>query len=63
MTTYTVHARRWTRGWELHIDGVGVTQSATLDDAAATVTDYVLCAMDLPDHAADTVNVVIRAES
>jgi hypothetical protein len=40
-TTYTVHAKRWKRGWELHIDGVGVTQSKTLNDAEAMVRDYI----------------------
>ncbi len=25
---YTVNAKRWEHGWELHIDGIGVTQSA-----------------------------------
>lgn len=38
---YEVHAKRWAHGWELHIDGVGVTQSRTLDDAEAMVRDYV----------------------
>ena len=41
MTTYTVHAKRWKRGWELHIDGLGVTQSRTLNDAEAMVRDYI----------------------
>jgi hypothetical protein len=40
-TTYTVHAKRWKRGWELHIDGFGVTQSKTLNDAEAMVRDYI----------------------
>jgi hypothetical protein len=40
-TTYTVHAKRWEHGWELHIDGVGVTQSRTLNDAEAMVRDYI----------------------
>jgi len=40
-TTYTVMAKRWDRGWELHIDGVGVTQSRTLNDAEAMVRDYI----------------------
>lgn len=26
-----VTAQRWQRGWELHIDGYGVTQSHTLE--------------------------------
>jgi hypothetical protein len=39
--TYTVRAKRWARGWELHIDGVGVTQSHTLRDAEAMARDYI----------------------
>lgn len=38
--THTVHARHWERGWELHIDGVGVTQSRTLAAAEVMVRDY-----------------------
>ena len=41
MTTYVVRAKRWAHGWELHIDGVGVTQSRTLDGAEQMVRDYV----------------------
>lgn len=41
MTTYTVRAKRWARGWELHIDGVGVTQSKTLNDAETMARDYI----------------------
>ncbi|MGH3276725.1 MAG: hypothetical protein ACRDNZ_20655 [Streptosporangiaceae bacterium] len=41
MKTYTVRAKRWARGWELHIDGLGVTQSRTLRDAEMMVRDYV----------------------
>jgi hypothetical protein len=40
-TTYAVTAKRWKRGWELHIDGIGVTQSRTLSDADAMVRDYI----------------------
>lgn len=40
MSKYRVTAVRWERGWELHIDGEGVTQSHTLDDAEAMVRDY-----------------------
>jgi hypothetical protein len=39
-TDYTVHAKRWARGWELHIDGVGVTQARRLSDAEVMVRDY-----------------------
>ncbi len=41
MTTYTVHAKRWAHGWELHIEGVGVTQSRSLAKARETVRDYI----------------------
>lgn len=37
---YTVRAVPWERGWELHIDGEGVTQVRTLDKAANQVRDY-----------------------
>ena len=35
-----VTAKRWAKGWELHIDGHGVTQSRTLADAPQQVVDY-----------------------
>jgi len=41
MSTYTVHAKRWAQGWELHIDGVGVTQSRSLGDAERMTRDYI----------------------
>jgi DNA-directed RNA polymerase specialized sigma subunit len=41
MSTYTVHARPWRRGWELHIDGLGVTQSHSLRDAGRMARDYI----------------------
>lgn len=41
MTTYTVRAKRWERGWELHIDGVGVTQSHGLTDAESMARSYI----------------------
>ena len=41
MTTYVVRAKRWAHGWELHIDGLGVTQSRTLDTAEQMVRDYI----------------------
>jgi hypothetical protein len=41
VTTYVVRAKRWEHGWELHIDGIGVTQSRTLDTAERMVRDYI----------------------
>lgn len=56
MTTYTVTAKRWEHGWELHIDGVGVTQSRTLDSADRMVRDYIK-SLTGRDAAADTVEI------
>ena len=36
----TVTATRWDLGWELELDGGGVTQSRTLDKAVQQVRDY-----------------------
>lgn len=44
--TYTVRAKRWDGGWELHIDGVGVTQALSLAGAERMVRDY----LRLDDH-------------
>lgn len=59
MTTYTVIAKRWELGWELHIDGIGVTQSGTLGDAEAMARDYI--ALD-KGIAADSFGVEIVPE-
>ena len=53
---YNVTAKRWEHGWELHIDGIGVTQSRLLSGAEAMVRDY-LSADDLSD--AETAEVTI----
>src|SRR5450432_4217095 len=52
--TYHVTAKRWKHGWELHIDGVGVTQSRTLDTAEQMVRDYIETLTD-KDVSGDTV--------
>lgn len=46
--TLRVTARRWAGGWELHIDGHGVTQCRTLDTAQERVRDYVHTATERP---------------
>jgi methanogenic corrinoid protein MtbC1 len=53
MTTYVVRAKRWAHGWELHIDGIGVTQSRILDGAEQMVRDYIetLTDRDVSDSA------------
>lgn len=40
--TYTVHATRTGKWWELHIDGIGVTRSRTLANASDEVRDYLV---------------------
>lgn len=39
-TAYSVIARKWDGGWELHIEGVGVTQADRLGVAEEMVRDY-----------------------
>lgn len=46
-TTYIVRARRWSGGWELHIDNVGVTQVRTLARADQQVRDYLATLHDI----------------
>ncbi|HET6634509.1 MAG TPA: hypothetical protein VFH77_05725 [Streptomyces sp.] len=52
-------ARRWKRGWELHVEGVGVTQSRRLTDAELMVRDYVTA---VTDTAPDSFDVEITPE-
>jgi hypothetical protein len=51
--TYEVVAKRWRRGWELHIAGVGVTQSRSLADAEAMVRDYISQDLDIAEDSFD----------
>lgn len=57
MNTYTVTAKRWKHGWELHIDDVGVTQSRTLAAAEQMVRDYVETLLDIDVSDAEIVIV------
>ena len=41
MRTYEVHARTWAHGWELHIEGVGVTQCHSRQDVAWMARDLI----------------------
>ena len=56
---YNGIAKRWGHGWELHIDGIGVTQSRLLSDAEGMVRDY-LAADDISD--AETAEVTIHPD-
>ncbi|MDO5626971.1 MAG: hypothetical protein Q4G43_01495 [Mobilicoccus sp.] len=46
----TARAHRWEHGWELDVEGVGVTQCATLDRAEKQVRDLVATMFDLPEY-------------
>jgi len=48
--TYKVTAKRWAHGWELHIAGVGVTQSRSLSDAEDMVRDYISLDLEVPPN-------------
>lgn len=58
MSNYMVRAKRWSGGWELHISGVGVTQTSGLGDAEAMVRDY-LRIDDYPDWDASEVTIIV----
>ena len=47
MRTYRVHVKRWEHGWELHIDGVGVTQTRRLTEAEDMSRDYIAMTLDI----------------
>ena len=59
MSTCNVRAKRWKHGWELHIDGIGVTQSRNLDGAEQMVRDYI---ETLTDHDTADDAVIIQPE-
>lgn len=59
MKTYTVRVVRWDRGWELHVPGVGVTQSHGLMDARQMVVDYIRM-MTGDEPRTDAVNLEIE---
>jgi predicted XRE-type DNA-binding protein len=48
--TYEVVAKRWRRGWELHVAGVGVTQSRSLADAGEVARDFIASDLDIDDN-------------
>jgi DNA-directed RNA polymerase specialized sigma subunit len=58
MTSYTVRAKRWAHGWELHIDGEGVTQARSLAAAERQVRDYLSLLHDLDDDAVFDVVII-----
>ena len=63
MTTYVTHANKWKadqgEGWELYVDGVGVTQVDHLEEAEAQVRDLI---ETMTDSSAADVQVEILVE-
>jgi len=55
--SYTVKAKRWRNGWELHIEGEGVTQARSLLAAEQAVRDYLATLHDV-DEVTDEITVV-----
>ena len=56
---YTVQAKHWSGGWELHVDGLGVTQSRVLANARQQAADLIESYTDAP---VDIDDVVIVAD-
>jgi len=56
--TYAVDARRWEHGWELHVQGVGVTQSKSLHSASRIAREYISLTEGISDES--TIDVEIR---
>lgn len=56
--SYRVDAKRWEHGWELHVEGVGVTQSKSLHSAARIAREYISLVESISDES--KINVEIR---
>ena len=58
--TYAVDATRWEHGWELHVQGVGVTQSKSLHSASRIAREYISLVEGISDES--TIDVEIRPQ-
>ncbi|WP_150252572.1 sigma factor-like helix-turn-helix DNA-binding protein [Nocardiopsis deserti] len=65
MTTYGVDVKRWERGWELHIDGVGVTQARRLNEVDEMARDYSVMSLgsDEDSFDVDVSHIAIDADT
>jgi len=43
---FTAALKEWRKGWEVHIDGAGVTQSRHLSEAKERASDYIWSLLD-----------------
>ena len=53
----TVRATHWKLGWELELDGGGITQTRTLATAVQQVRDYLDTVDPLVDHSMWTIRL------
>lgn len=60
MTSHVVRAQRWDGGWELHVDGIGVTQVDAIASAERQVRDYIETITGVELAAEDTVEILRR---
>lgn len=44
--TYVAKAKRWEHGWEIHVEGVGVTQVRLLEQAKSQACDLIETMLD-----------------
>jgi hypothetical protein len=58
MNRYEVCVVPWEHGWELHVDGVGVTQVEDLSDVDAQVRSLVQAVLEV--DASDAVVAILR---
>ncbi|HWB35281.1 MAG TPA: hypothetical protein VHA75_04565 [Rugosimonospora sp.] len=58
--TFEVQVKPWDGGYELHIAGLGVTQTENLAEAEAVARDFIALDLDVP---ADSFDVVISGRA
>ncbi|MHB1473987.1 MAG: sigma-70 RNA polymerase sigma factor region 4 domain-containing protein [Dermatophilaceae bacterium] len=61
--TYRVDARRWEHGWELHVEGVGVTQSKSLHSAARMAREYISLIEGISDESTIDVEILPKIDA
>jgi len=61
--TYMVDAKRWEHGWELHVQGVGVTQSKSLHSAARMAREYISLVEGISDESTIDVEILPKIDA
>ncbi len=57
---YLVNAKRWEHGWEIDVEGVGVTQVEHLEDAKRQACDLVETVLDRKIDESEIELVILR---